>query len=153
MREWLQKIYCLFFIILFLCIFSFCLVFVFLFDEALFLLRCLTHFMLLVFFYTHLKTSEIWRFSDVFWVIKCDIKWINWLRVQLYLKVCNHIYVLTWYIYIIYYLICQFWQVFGGNSSVTNWVTYSSYARLSFVKKIDVISFVFNFSLEIWESW
>ena len=37
------------------------------------------------------------------------------------------------------------WHVFKGNSRVTNWVRNSSYAWLSFGKKIHAISFVFKF--------
>ena len=82
----------------------------------------------------------------------------NWPRVQLYRKVPNHIYVLKWSMipYLIYFgfIGCLhmhlFWQVFGGNSRLTqNWVTNSSYAWFSFVKKIHAMSFIFNFPPEI----
>ena len=51
----------------------------------------------------------------------------NWLRVQLYLKVPNHIYVLKWHIFycLIYFGFIEclymylFWQVFRGNFHVT----------------------------------
>ena len=51
----------------------------------------------------------------------------NWPRVQLYLKVPHHIYVLKWYIFhcLIYFGFFEclhthlFWQAFGGNSRVT----------------------------------
>ena len=42
-----------------------------------------------------------------------------------------------------------FWQVFGGNSRVTqNWSTNSS-QRMAFLKKVYAVSFIFYFSLQI----
>ena len=82
----------------------------------------------------------------------------NWPRVQLFLKVPNHIYVLKRYIihslihfgFIGCLYMYLFRKVFGGNSCVTqNWVISSSYAWFSFVKKIHAMSFVFGFSREI----
>ena len=74
----------------------------------------------------------------------------NWPRVQLYLNVPHHIHVLKWQIIdcLIYFGFIEclymplFWQVFGGNTRVIqNWVKNSSYAWLSFVKKINVMYF------------
>ena len=113
-----------------------------------------------IFVYSHIISFLIFVLSQL-----CFMSWsspppsvVNWPSVQLCLKVPNYMFVLKWYIIhcLIYFGFIEYlymhlvWQVFRGNSCITeNWVTNSSYARFSFSKEIHALSFVFNFSWEI----
>ena len=93
-----------------------------------------------------LPITVLSRFRFVSWSFPLP-SLFHWPRVHLYLKVPNHIYM--WKRSIIHWLI-YFGFIECLNSRVTeNWVTNSSYAWPSFVKKIHAMSFIFNFSREI----
>ena len=104
-------------------------------------------------YHISLPISVLSRLRFISWSSRPPLSF-NWPREQLYLKAPNFIYVLNWCIIhcLIYFgfieCLCMhlFWQLLGENSRVTqNWVTNSSYAWLSFLKKIHENVFCFRF--------